>query len=310
MSDTPAPTAIPGLSAAGIREDADGFQGHRRAQPEAAAGLRRALQGRWPAAGRPAPPDQHVHGFHGQDAGRSQQAAAGADGAVDAVHAALAGHCPAHDGSNRRAGRRAGQGRQALQRSGVEGRGRLRLPQAVLPAHRALAAGHGQGGRGHRRQDGAEGRLLYAPVHRRDVAVELRADQSAGRQGHRREQGREPGQGPAEPADRPRARQGPARHPPDRHEGLQGRRERRHLARQGRLPEPGDSAHPVRAAHGRGPCHAAADRAALDQQVLHPRSQAAELVHQVGDRARLHGVRRLLGQSRRASQPSWRSRTT
>ena len=33
-------------------------------------------------------------------------------------------------------------------------------------------------------------------------------DQPAGREGHRREQGREPAQGPAEPADRPRARQG------------------------------------------------------------------------------------------------------
>ena len=43
-------------------------------------------------------------------------------------------------------------------------------------------------------------------------------------QGHGREQGRESGEGPAEPADRSRARQGQARHQPDRHEGLQGRR--------------------------------------------------------------------------------------
>ena len=55
-------------------------------------------------------------------------------------------------------------------------------------------------------------------------------------------QGREPAEGPAEPADRSGARQGQARHPPDRHEGLQGRRERRHLARQGRLPERPDAA--------------------------------------------------------------------
>ena len=56
----------------------------------------------------------------------------------------------------------------------------VRLPQAVLPADRALAAGHGQGGRGRRRQDGAEGRVLHAPVHRRDVALQLRHDQPAG----------------------------------------------------------------------------------------------------------------------------------
>ena len=92
-----------------------------------------------------------------------------------------------------------------------------------------------------------EGRLLYAPVHRRDVALQLRHDQSAGREGDGREQGREPAEGPAEPADRPRARQGHARHPADRHEGLQGRRQCRHLAGQGRLPEQADAAPAVRA---------------------------------------------------------------
>ena len=56
--------------------------------------------------------------------------------------------------------------------------------------------------------------------------------------------------------------------------------------------------------------HAAADRAAVDQQVLHSRSQARELVHQVGDRAGLHGVRDLVGQSRRAAHATWCSRTT
>ncbi len=89
-------------------------------------------------------------------------------------------------------------------------------------------------------------------------------------------------------------------YPPDRHGGLQGRRQRRHLARQGRLPERHHPAHPVRAVDRGGLRDAAADRAAVDQQVLHPRPQARELVHQVGDRAGLHGVRGLLGQSRRA----------
>ena len=180
------------------------------------------------------------------------------------------------------------------------------LKQSYLLTARWLQQ-HREGGRRRRRQDREEGRLLYAPVHRRDVALELRHDQSAGREGDGREQGREPAQGPAEPADRPRARQGHARHPPDRHEGLQGRRQRRHLARQGRLPEQADPAPAVRAGDRAGLPDAAADRAAVDQQVLHPRSQARELVHQVGDRAGLHGVRDLVGQSRRApDQPGVR----
>ena len=295
------PNCHPGTIASRIGTDAGRLQGHRRAQPEAAAGIRRTLQGRWTAAGRPAASHPDLHGLHGQDAGRPQPARSGADGALAAIPEAVAGHRPAHDGPAGRAGGRAGQGRQALQRSGLEGRGRLRLSQAVLPADRALAAAHRQGGRGRRRQDRPEGRLLHATVHRRAVAFQLRADQSAGRQGHGRVQGREPGEGPAEPADRPRARQGQARDPPDRHEGLQGRRERRHLARQGRLPERADPAHPVRADDRRGLHDAAADRAAVDQQVLHPRPQARELVHQMGDRAGLHGVRDLLGQSRRAA---------
>ncbi len=42
-----------------------------------------------------------------------------------------------------------------------------------------------------------EGRVLHAPVRRRAVAVQLRAHQSAGREGDRRKQGREPAQRPA-----------------------------------------------------------------------------------------------------------------
>ena len=47
---------------------------------------------------------------------------------------------------------------------------------------------------------------------------------------------------------------------------------------------------------------AAADRAALDQQVLHPRSDAGEILHQMVRRRRHHGVRDLLGQSRRQAR--------
>ncbi len=293
-----------------IRKAASHVQGHRRAQPEAAAGFFRALSGRRPPAARSSASHPDLHGLHGQNAGRPEQARPGPDGTVATVYAALAGNHAATDGTERRAGRRAGAWRQTLQRSRLEGRGRVRLPEAILPAHGTLAAGHGEGCRRRRRQDRPENRVLYPPVRRCAVAVQLRPHQSAGREGHRREQGREPAQRPAQPADRPRARQGQARDPADRHERLQGRRECRHLARQGGLPEPVDAAHPVRAAHCRSPRDAAADRAAVDQQVLHPRPQAAELVHQVGDRGGLHGVRHLLGQSGREAHARWSSRTT
>ena len=44
----------------------------------------------------------------------------------------------------------------------------------------------------------------------------------------------------------------------------------------------------------------AADRAALDQQVLHSRSHTGEILHQMVCRSGHYGVRDLLGQSRRA----------
>ena len=55
---------------------------------------------------------------------------------------------------------------------------------------------------------------------------------------------------------------------------------------------------------------AASRRAALDQQVLHPRSHAGEELHQVRGRPGLHGLRRLLGQPGRAPRRTRPSRTT
>ena len=242
-----APGAMPGLSAEESERMKDAFKDIAERSQKLLQDFADEVQGRRSPARRSAAPHPDLHGLHRQDAGRSQPAAAGADGAVAAVHEPVAGHGPTHDGPEGRARGRARQGRQALQRPGVEGRGRLRLSQAVLSADGALAAAHREGGRGRRRQDREEGRLLYAPVHRRDVALQLRHDQSAGREGDGRIEGREPAEGPAEPADRSRARQGHARHPADRHEGLQGRRQCRHLAGQGRLPEQGDAAPAVRA---------------------------------------------------------------
>ena len=65
-------------------------------------------------------------------------------------------------------------------------------------------------------------------------------------------------------------------------------------------PERPPAAHPVRAHDGEGARAAAADRAAVDQQVLHPRSRAGEEPHQVPRRPGLHRVHDLLGQPGRA----------
>ena len=92
------------------------------------------------------------------------------------------------------------------------------------------------------------------------------------------------------------------KHQPDRRRGLRGRPQRRHRAGQGRLPERSHPAHPVRALDRDRARDAAADRAAVDQQVLHPRSRAPEVLHPLHGRQGLHRVHRVLGQSRRAPQ--------
>ncbi len=78
------------------------------------------------------------------------------------------------------------------------------------------------------------------------------ADQSRGAARHHRERRREPGQGPRQPARGSRARQGPPDDQDDRPRRVQGRREHRGDAGQGRLPERSDPAHPVRADHRDG----------------------------------------------------------
>ena len=97
----------------------------------------------------------------------------------------------------------------------------LRLHQAVLPAVGALRAGRGEAGRRAGHEDRAEGRFLFAPVHRRDEPVELPADQPRGAAQDRRDRRREPAEGPEQPAGRPGARQGQAAHQDDRHGRLQ-----------------------------------------------------------------------------------------
>ena len=66
------------------------------------------------------------------------------------------------------------------------------------------------------------------------------------------------------------------------------------------LPQRADRAHPVRADDARGLQAPALDRAAVDQQILHPRPQSREVVHPLGGGAGAHRLRHLLGQSGRA----------
>src|SRR5262245_23819387 len=68
--------------------------------------------------------------------------------------------------------------------------------------------------------------------------------------------------------------------------------------RKGRVPERAHAAHPVRAADADGLPPPAPDRAALDQQVLHPRPAPEELIHPLGRGTGAHGVRDLVGESR------------
>ena len=88
-----------------------------------------------------------------------------------------------------------------------------------------------------------------------------------------------------------------AAHPPVRPRQPRGRRQHGDDAGQGDLPERADAADPVSAGDGERAAHAAPDRAALDQQVLHSRSQAGKILHQMVRRPGHHRVRDLLGQS-------------
>ena len=194
-------------------------------------------------------------------------------------HAALAQRLPPHRRAEPAALGGAGQGRQALRRRGLEARARSStiIKQSYLLTARWLQS-HGAARSRARRQDRAQGRFLYAPVRRRAWRRRissltnpevLRATIESG--------GENLVNGLRAPARRSRARQGPADDQDDRHRRLQGRREHRRHARQGRLPERPDAAHPIRADDREGAAPAAADHAALDQQILHPRSAAARI---------------------------------
>ena len=62
--------------------------------------------------------------------------------------------------------------------------------------------------------------------------------------------------------------------------------------------------------HRKRAAHAAADRAAVDQQVLHPRSEAGKILHQMVRRSGHHRVRDLMGQSGQSASARKPSTTT
>ena len=83
---------------------------------------------------------------------------------------------------------------------------------------------------------------------------------------------------------RRRARQ--SAHPPVRRDEVHARRQSRRDARQGDLSQRTDRAHPIRADDAERLQAAAADRAAVDQQVLRARPQSGKILHPLGGGAR------------------------
>ena len=118
-----------------------------------------------------------------------------------------------------------------------------------------------------------------------------------------RERRRQPGRRHAPVPRRPR--QGP--HLDVGRPGLRGRPRPRDDARQRRVRERADAADPVRAEHAEGAQAPAGDRAAVHQQVLHPRPAARELVRRLrrGARATRCSWSRGATSARRRGSSTW-----
>ena len=144
----------------------------------------------------------------------------------------------------------------------------------------------------------------------RAVALQLPADQPRGAARDVPVERPEPRAGHGQSCARPGEVRRPAQHQPDRRRGLRGRPQRRDRARQGRVPERHPAAHPVRAVDRQGARAAAADRAAVDQQVLHPRSRPAEILHPLRGRRRASRCSWCAGSTRTSASRTRPSRTT
>ena len=204
----------------------------------------------------------------------------------------------------------AGARRQALRRSRVDVNPVFDVIKQSYLITSELAERAGGRRRRRRADDQAPGRVLHQDAHRRDLAVELPALQS-------RRAARGDGDATARASSKAWrtsppifARRRPALDQPDRLLAVQGRRERRHRARQGDLPERADPDPAVRADDQDGLRDPAADLPAVDQQVLHPRPASGEFDDPLADEPGDHRVRHLLGQPRRHARRPGPSRTT
>ena len=162
--------------------------------------------------------------------------------------------------------------RPALRRSGVDRVRHLGPGQGVVPRLHPPHAGHALRHSGAVEQGAPARRLLVAQVAQRGGAHQLPADQPARAEEVHRQPRREPDAGLAQHARRPAGRQ----RAHDRPGWLRGRRQPRHHARRGDLPQPPARGHPLRAHAAAGACRAGGHRHAVDQQVLHPRPQPEE----------------------------------
>ncbi|CAA9288449.1 MAG: Polyhydroxyalkanoic acid synthase, partial [uncultured Actinomycetospora sp.] len=143
---------------------------------------------------------------------------------------------------------------------------------------RAGRAAHGRAG---------QRALAHQPAARQPVGAQAGVrDRRVERAGRRPPDARRPGHQPGAPAAG-----GPLE--PARGQGARGD------AGQGRVPQPADGAHPVRAADRRGPRDPDPGEPAVDQQVLHHGSLAGPQPAGVGGAARAHGVRHQLPRPRR-----------
>lgn len=191
----------------------------------------------------------------------------------------------------RREARVAGVERPPLQRRRMEGVARACVRGCVVSAQRALSAGAGR--RVADRSEDARAHSFHGPaMDGRRRAEQLPRTQSRCTEIDPRDAGRKPAAGDDEPARRPAARQDFA----DRRIAVRGRQEPRVYRGRGRVRERPDPADPVHAEDGQGVRAAAADRAAVHQQVLHPRPATREFARRARAVERPSGVPRVVAQ--------------
>ncbi len=176
----------------------------------------------------------------------------------------------------------------------------LRLHQAGLSAQYAMGRAPGEERARPRPAYPPEGRVLHPAARECGLALQFPADQSRVDARHAERERRESGARHEDAGGGHRGGPGLSQAAPVGRVEVRGRREPRHDARQGDPSERPDAADPVFAGDRDGADAAAADHPAVDQQVLHPRPQPGEVVHQVVRRSGPHRVRDLVGQSRRA----------